>query len=383
MKLITRTIWVLSLISLFTDMASEMLYPVMPIFLSSIGFSVIYIGILEGIAEAVAGLSKGYFGKMSDNMGKRLPFVQAGYGLSALSKPMMALFIHPLWILLARTTDRLGKGIRTGARDAMLSDETSNETKGQIFGFHRSMDTLGAVLGPLCALAYLYYRPNDYKALFYIAFIPGVIAVLCSYLIKEKRTEKKEKKVTHFFDFFKYWKNAPAPYKQLVKGLLLFAFLNSSDIFLLLKVKEAGISDVGTLSLYIGYNLVYALFAYSIGKIADRIGLKKVFIAGLVLFSMTYLGFAFNKSIAGFIALFFVYGVYAAATEGIAKAWISNIADRKYSATAIGTFTGFQSIATLIASSVTGLLWFAAGPEITFGIIGAGSLGLVLYFKKI
>lgn len=157
MKYITRTVWVLSLISLFTDTASEMLYPIMPIYLKSIGFSIVLIGVLEGFAEAVAGLSKGYFGKLSDQSARRIPFVQIGYAFSAISKPMMAVFVYPLWIFFARTVDRFGKGIRTGARDAILSDEASHETKGKVFGFHRSMDTFGAVLGPLLALLYLYF----------------------------------------------------------------------------------------------------------------------------------------------------------------------------------------------------------------------------------
>jgi sugar phosphate permease len=162
-------------------MASEMLYPVMPVYLKSIGFSILLIGVLEGVAEATAGLSKGYFGKLSDNSGKRVPFVQIGYAFSAISKPMMALFIYPLWIFFARTVDRFGKGIRTGARDAILSDEATPGTKGRIFGFHRSMDTLGAVLGPSLALVYLYFYPKDYKTLFYIAFLPGCLAVVTSF----------------------------------------------------------------------------------------------------------------------------------------------------------------------------------------------------------
>ena len=148
------------MVSLLTDTASEMLYPIMPIYLKSIGFSIILIGVLEGIAEATAGLSKGYFGKLSDLSGKRVPFVQFGYALSAVSKPMMAIFTFPIWIFLARTIDRIGKGIRTGARDAILSDEATPATKGKVFGFHRSMDTLGAVLGPLLALLYLYFYPS-------------------------------------------------------------------------------------------------------------------------------------------------------------------------------------------------------------------------------
>ena len=141
MKSITKTVYVLSIVSLFTDTASEMLYPIMPIYLKTIGFSIVLIGVLEGFAEALAGLSKGYFGKLSDNSGKRVPFVQLGYALSTISKPMMAVFTFPLWIFFSRAIDRLGKGIRTGARDAILSDEATSETKGKIFGFHRSMDT--------------------------------------------------------------------------------------------------------------------------------------------------------------------------------------------------------------------------------------------------
>ena len=193
MKYITKTVWTLSLVSLFTDTASEMLYPIMPVYLKTIGFSIVLIGILEGVAEASAGLSKGYFGKLSDNSGKRVPFVQIGYMFSAISKPMMALFIYPFWIFFARTVDRFGKGIRTGARDAILSDEATPSTKGKVFGFHRSMDTLGAVLGPTVALLYLYFNPQQYKQLFYLAFIPGLFAVAASFFLKEKKNKRKEK----------------------------------------------------------------------------------------------------------------------------------------------------------------------------------------------
>ena len=197
---ISKTVWILALVSLFTDMASEMLYPVMPIYLKTIGFSIVLIGVLEGFAEALAGLSKGYFGKLSDNSGKRVPFVQLGYALSAISKPMMAVFIFPIWIFLARAIDRFGKGIRTGARDAILSDEATAKSKGKIFGFHRSMDTFGAVLGPVIALIYLYFYPQQYKTLFYIAFIPGLLAVSASFLLKDKiKPHLAEKKTNIFF----------------------------------------------------------------------------------------------------------------------------------------------------------------------------------------
>ncbi len=381
MKYITRTVWVLSLVSLFTDTASEMLYPIMPIYLKTIGFSVVLIGILEGIAEATAGLSKGYFGKLSDNTGKRVPFVQLGYALSAISKPMMAMFIYPLWIFFARTTDRFGKGIRTGARDAILSDEATPETKGKVFGFHRSMDTLGAVIGPLLALLYLYLRPEDYQTLFFIAFIPGVLAIATTFLIKEKtKPVEKPKTPTRFFSFLGYWNESPAVYKKLVVGLLVFTLFNSSDVFLLLKAKEAGLNDTAVIGVYIFYNLVYALFAFPVGMIADKIGLKTIFISGLVVFALVYFGMALNTNIYVFFGLFFLYGIYAAATEGISKAWISNISDKKDTATAIGTFAGLQSICTMIASSLTGLIWFQFGATTAFILTSVVTMLVVVYF---
>jgi len=384
MKIITRNIWILSFISLFTDIASEMLYPVMPIYLKTIGFSIILIGVLEGFAEAIAGVSKGYFGKLSDTKGKRLPFVQIGYTFSAISKPMMALFVFPIWIFFARTIDRLGKGVRTGARDALLSDEATPKTKATVFGFHRSMDTLGAVLGPLIALIYLAYRPDDYKTLFFIAFFPGMLAIGFTFFIKEKKKIPIENKSRpRFLDFIKYWKESPPEYRKLVVGLLIFTLFNSSDIFLLLKIKEAGYNDTTIIGIYIFYNLVYAIFAYPIGILADKIGMKKIFITGLVLFSIVYIGMAYSESARLFIVLFFLYGVYASATEGISKAWITNICKKENTATAIGTYTAFQSIATLFASSLAGLVWFSFGSSAIFLVSGIVAIGVSFYISRI
>lgn len=363
MRIITRTIWILSLVSLFTDTASEMLYPVMPVYLKSIGFSIAIIGLLEGFAEAIAGLSKGYFGKWSDTIQKRLPFVQLGYLMSAISKPMIAFFVAPAWIFLCRTIDRIGKGIRTGARDALLSDEATPQTKGSVFGFHRSMDTFGAVLGPSFALLYLYYHPNNYVSLFYIAFVPGLLAIVASLLLKEKKHSAKTNAGNKFslFSFFGYWQQSPAVYKKLCTALLLFALFNSSDIFLLMKIKESGASDTHVIGAYIFYNLIYALAAYPAGKLADEVGFKKVMINGLLLFAIVYAGFAYTTNIWLHYALFALYGIYAASTEGIAKAWITNITDSSDTATAIGTFSAFQSICALFASSIAGFIWWQFG----------------------
>ncbi|MFN0014943.1 MAG: MFS transporter [Saprospiraceae bacterium] len=393
-KYLTRTIWALSLVSLFTDLASEMLYPVMPVFLKKIGFSVLLIGVLEGMAEAVAGLSKGYFGKWSDQSGRRLPFVQVGYALSAVSKPMMAAFVWPLWIFFARTLDRIGKGVRTGARDALLSDESTSATKGRVFGFHRAMDTLGAVLGPAAALVYLHYYPEDYKTLFFIAFLPGLLAIGATFFVREKggflrREAENEKKnaggVTmprvrsssmNFFAFARYWKQSRPEYRRLVGGLLVFALFNSSDVFLLLKAKESGLSDPQVIGVYIFYNLVYAASAFPLGALADRLGMRRVFVGGLLVFATVYAGMAFAATPLAIAALFFLYGIYAAATEGVAKAWITNVSERQDTATAIGTYTAFQSLCALVASSLTGAVWYWAGPGAAFGVSAAVAVGV-------
>jgi MFS family permease len=378
--IITRNVWILSLVSLFTDVASEMLYPVMPVYLKSIGFSIVLIGILEGFAEATAGLSKGYFGNLSDALGRRLPFVQTGYALSAISKPMMAAFVYPLWIFFARTLDRLGKGIRTGARDALLSDEAIPATKGRVFGFHRSLDTVGAVLGPLLALIFLQINPGAYQTLFLLAFLPGLLAIALTVLIRENRNARKQSPgKPGYLDFLHYWRRSPAQYRRLAGGLLVFTLFNSSDVFLLLKIKEAGWSDSAVIGVYIFYNLVYALAAYPLGILADRLGMKRVFVGGLLLFSAVYAGMAFASAQAVFLVLFFLYGIYAAATEGVAKAWITNICDRKDTATAIGTFTAFQSISTLLASSLAGLIWYSAGAAYTFMLSAVAAVSVAAY----
>jgi MFS family permease len=384
MKGITRMVWMLSAVSLCTDMASEMLYPVMPLYLKYAGYSMIFIGVLEGFAEALAGLSKGYFGRRSDVLGRRLPFIQLGYALSAISKPMLAIFINPFWIFICRSTDRLGKGIRTGARDAMLSDNCTAETKGRVFGFHRSMDTFGAVLGPLIALLFLHYFPGRFRTLFLIAFLPGIAAIILTRLLREKPvTDKKiitTRPPVNFLAFAHYWKAAPAVYRRITAGLLFFALFNSSDVFLLLKIKETGLDDTAVIGIYIFYNLVYALLAYPAGRLADSFGLKTVLSAGLLFFSLVYVGFAFNENMFVFLILFAVYGIYAAATESIAKAWISNVANREDVATAIGAYTGFQSICSLLASSLCGIMWIYLGAQVTFLLTAAAGLITLIYF---
>jgi MFS family permease len=356
-----------------------MLYPVIPVYLKEIGFTVFWIGLLEGLANFTAGISKGYFGKLSDQKGIRLPLVRTGYFFSAISKPMMALFVYPLWIFFSRTLDRLGKGIRTAPRDALLSAQAAKETKGRIFGFHRSMDTLGATIGPALTLLFLFFYPKHYKTVFYFAFFPGIISVALLFLLKEKKNPSSQR-AGNFFSFFRYWNIAAPEYKKLVVGLLLFALFNSSDVFLLLKTKEVTGNDNITIAAYVFYNLVYALASYPLGILADKLSFKKVISFGFLLFAIVYGCFAFQPSTMAIFILFFIYGIYAGATEGVSKAWITNIAHDNNAATAIGFYTSCESVCALLASIIAGALWTGFGSFYTFGITAIISFSVLIYF---
>ncbi len=338
----------------------------MPLYLKSIGMGAIYIGVLEGLADAIAGISKTYFGKLSDTSGRRMPFVWGGYVLSSLSKSAIGLFVNPIWVLTTRSLDRLGKGIRTASRDAMLSAEATPETKGAVFGFHRSLDTLGAFFGPIIALIYLHYHPADYQRIFAYALIPAVFLVFALALVEDKKIEKKNESGSLFWSSLNYWKIASPEYKRIISLILIFTLVNSSDMFLLLKARESGLGDVQTISLYIFYNFIYAASSYQMGIISDRIGKKKVFLLGLTFFIITYGGMAFNSDYKIFYLLFFFYGLFAAATEGITKAWVSNLCAKVDLATALGFQSTTQSLAAMMASMLAGVIWYSVGSSYVF-----------------
>jgi MFS family permease len=379
-KYISKQVWIISLVSFFTDIASEMLYPIVPFYLQNIGFSILLIGILEGVAEFLAGSSKAYFGNLSDSKNSRKPFIQLGYLLSAISKPMMAAFIYPLWIFFARSIDRLGKGIRTGARDALLNNETTQHNRGKIFGFHRSLDTFGAVLGPILALILLQYYSLTYKQIFLVALVPGLLAILCTFFIKEKVGEKPLVAKTTFIKSFQYFKSSNSTFKKIVLGLFVFALFNSSDVFLLLKAKESGLSDIDVIKLYIFYNLIYAIMAFPMGLISDKVGAKKVMVSGFVIFATVYAGFSFADDVSEYIILFLLYGLYAAATEGVAKAYLSNFILKKEAGASFGTYSAFQSIAALFASIIASLIWYNLGAKFTFIFTSIVALFVCVYF---
>ncbi len=381
LKKIPKQVVILGLISLFTDMASEMLYPITPIFLASVlGASMISVGVIEGLAEITAGFLKGYFGFLSDKLGKRSIFVVGGYSISALSKPLPGIFPQIFIVLISRVTDRIGKGIRTAPRDALLAGYSNSNNTGAIFGFHRGMDTLGAVLGPLIALLLLRIYNYDYNLIFIIAFVPSIIAVTFTFFIKDKKVEIKKRKKLQYISF---WEESPQTYKTLVILITIFSLVNSSDVFLILKSRNISHSDIIAILGYVFYNLIYAGSSYPAGLISDKIGKKKIYILGLIIFSAVYFGFASSDNFILTWILFAFYGIYAASTEGILKAWVSDLVAYEKVASAVGLITMLSSIAMFIGSILTGYLWDAFGSSVPFYLSSAVSLVVALSLIRI
>lgn len=370
---ISRQVFILGMVSLFTDIASEMLYPVTPIFLTTaLGSSMVLVGVIEGVAEVTAGLLKGYFGNLSDRIGKRSIFVVLGYGISAIVKPLPGIFQNIPTVLISRISDRVGKGIRTAPRDALLASY-SNGNSGAVFGFHRGMDTLGAAIGPIVALILLNFYPNNFQLIFLVAFVPSVIAVSFTLLIKDKQNSVKVKSKKNYMEF---WKSAPKEYKRVLVLITIFSLVNSSDVFLILKSQDVSQSNSLAILGYVFYNIIYAVSSYPLGGLSDKLGKQKVFSFGLIIFSAVYFGFAFVDNIDFIWAFFALYGIYAASTEGVSKAWISDLIPNEQSGSAIGLLTMLSSFSVLIGSFLTGVLWDKFGSSVPF-IISA-SLSLVV-----
>jgi len=371
---ISRPIVLLGLVSLLTDTASELLYPIAPLYLTGpLGASFVLVGLLEGLAEGMAGFLKGYFGALSDRLGTRAPFVRAGYTLSAISKPLPGLWPAAGAVVLGRLADRLGKGLRSAPRDALLASYAPAEAQGRVFGFHRAMDTTGAVIGPLLALAYLSWRPGDYATLFLLAFLPGILAILCVWQVKDVPFPAAPGRRFAPFVVFAYWRMAPVPYRQLVVALTLFGLVNSSDVFLILKAKQVGFSDSTAIGGYVFYNGVYALAAYPAGDLADRFGKRRVILHGLALYAVVYAGFALLVETWQAWLCFALYGFYAAATEGVSKAWIADLVPPEQRGAAIGLQTMLTSFSVFVASGLAGLLWEHVGPAAPFWLAAGGA----------
>jgi MFS family permease len=351
------------LVSFFMDVSSEMIYPLVPLFLAnSLGVSKSMIGLIEGIAEATASLLKVFSGWFSDRISQRKNLMLAGYAISTLSRPIIALAGTWQQVLASRFVDRLGKGIRTAPRDAIIAESTEITHLGRAFSFHRSMDTMGAVAGPAIALMLL-QRYNNHTIVFWLSMIPGAIAVLIiGAFIREKKrptaalAERPRLSLTHF----------DGKVKLFILIATVFALGNSSDAFLILRAEQTGIPTVMIPAVYLVFNLVYSLSAIPAGMAADRFGKKRLILLGFVLFAGLYYGFAVASSATGIWLLFGLYGVFMGLTEGIQKAFLATIIPPGLKATAFGVYASAVGLATLPASLIGGLLWDRVSPAATF-----------------
>ena len=381
MRFLTRTVLVLSFVSLFADIASEMLYPVLPAFLDGIGFGAMGIGMLEGVAVLISGFGNVWFGSLSDQLDRRYIFIRSGYFLSAIGKPLMGLlpFVGP--VFLARSVDRLGKGMRGAARDAVLVSEAAPEDRGKVFGFHRGMDTLGAVIGPVLALIFLHYYPEDLATILILSIFPGLLSVAITlFLPKEPLSKPKPDRIRPFKGIFQFWKAASPEYRRLLFGFLAFSLLNSSDLLLLLRAGDLGVPVPNVVQAYILFNIVYALMSFPLGGIGDKIGFKAVYLAGLVVFGAVYAGMAFATTEWEIYLLFALYGCFSAAHDGIAKSWLSLFISPESRATGLGLYKFSYNSVRFLASPLLGLLWLLMGGGNAFLTVGIATLACILPF---
>jgi MFS family permease len=355
-------VWLLGFVSFFNDISSEILYPVLPIFLTQIlGAPVAVVGLIEGCAEGVASVFKGVFGRLSDKMGKRKRFVVGGYASSAVSKVIIALSSVWPFVFAGRTLDRFGKGMRTGARDALLLETANEHNRGLIFGLHRSMDSAGAVLGPLLAVLLLNMQ-WDIRSILWAATIPALGSIFLFFFIREAHA-KPQPSVRVFQLSLKGFSRE---FRWLLLALGLFSLGNSSDTFLILRAKGLGMTLTTVILAYVLYNVIYTLLSTPAGSVSDRLGAKRVMIIGIALYALVYLGFALTASTAAIWPLFIVYGGYIALTDGVSKALAGQFIAKEQSAAAYGIMQMVTGLGTLFASVIGGLLWSAISPHATF-----------------
>jgi len=379
---ISKNVFVLGLVSFFNDVASEMIYPLVPIFLTSVlGAPVAIVGLIEGVAESTASVLKVVSGWLSDKWRKRKPFVVAGYSFSAISKILLSLAFSWPFVLIARFIDRFGKGTRTSARDALITESSENLVRGRAFGFHRALDTLGAVVGPMIALLAIHFLDNKFRLIFFLAFIPAFIGILLLlFFVKEK---KKEANSSPTFRF--NWRNLDPSFKIFLLISFIFALGNSSDAFLILRAQNLGLSVILVVLAYVLFNFTYAIFSIPAGIISDKVGPKKVLLVGFLLFSAVYLFFGLAHSSLFLWFLFPVYGMYMAFTEGVGKAYISNLVPQEKTGTAFGVYQTTIGLCTFFASLIAGLLWTyidVSAPFIFGSIIAVISAFLFVVLEK-
>jgi len=367
---ITGNVLILGLVSFFTDVSSEMIYPLLPLFLTGVlGAGPAFLGGIEGVAESTASLLKLFSGLLSDRLRGRKPLVLFGYTFSALMRPLIGFATSPLMVLLIRTGDRVGKGVRTAPRDALIADSVDPALRGKAYGFHRSMDNAGALLGPLIATGLLAFLVKDVRQVFWLAALPGLAAVLLI-LWKLNETERKpsEAKPVRLS-----WL-PPGPLRRYLLILFLFTLGNSSDAFLLLKAGALGVPPFRIPLLWAFFNLVKMLSTMPFGSLSDRVGRRGIIVAGWCVYSLCYLGFALAASELQIWLLFALYALFYGLTEGVEKAFLADMADPALRGSAFGWFNFAIGSGAFPASLLFGLVWERFGAVVPF-ICGASLSG--------
>jgi MFS family permease len=361
----------LGLVSFFSDISSEMVYPLIPLYLTSaFGATPVLVGIIEGIAESIASLLKVYSGYISDKYKRKKILAFGGYSTGIIYK--MALLLASSWtgILLARIIDRIGKGIRTAPRDVLVCESADSDKMGKAFGIHKALDMAGSALGILIAFMFLSRADGqlDYKTLFAISIIPAAIGLVILLLVKE---QKQHRQVKQQEPFWKNAKNVDANLKLYLAVTFIFTLGNSSNAFLILRSKSLGLTDANVILLYFIYNISAALFSVPFGHLSDKYGRKKILVAGYLTFALVYLGLALVTRAEVLVILFIIYGLYTAMTAGVERALISEISPGHLKGTMLGLQATIVGIALLPASVIAGLLWNVWGAPAPF-LFGAG-----------
>jgi MFS family permease len=382
---IPRPVWLLGWGSLFTDAATEMIYPLLPVYLSRVlGASAVSLGLIEGAAEGVNSLLKVISGWLSDRSARRKPIVVGGYAVSSLARPFIAITNTWQQVLAIRVLDRMGKGVRGAPRDAMLAQFASPSTRGRIFGFHRAMDHTGAIVGPLAATAILFFAPESYRLVFGLTIIPGLIAVWLLMLVPEttvagdalvagpaatqtRNPAPPEARTGALSQSGAFW--------GFMAVLFLFTLGNSADAFLLLRLADALGGATYVPLLWAGLHLVKASLSTWGGGLSDRLGRKEVIVLGWGVYAVVYLGFALSSSAPAFVGWFLLYGVFFALTEGAEKALIADLTTVAKQGTAFGIYNAVLGVGALIASVMFGVLYERFSPAAAFGT-GAALAGV-------
>jgi len=373
-----KNVFMLGLVSLFTDLSSQMVYPLVPEFLISIGANKAIIGMIEGIAESTASLFRIVFGRLSDKLRKRKLFLVLGYGLSALSKPF--LYLANVWtvVLGVRFSDRMGKAIRTPARDALISTSVDPSEKGKAFGFHRAMDRIGAIGGPLLAILVLSLFNNNVRLVFLLSFIPGILALFFIRFVKETTIERKPVSAVHKHSL------RNAPFIIFLISNIVFTLGNSSNAFLILRAREAGLTILMIPVIWIVYNIFCTMSSPVFGSWSDKIGRKPIIIFSFLFYSVVYFFFGIANNLWAIWVLFGAYGIYYGLSAGVFRAYIADLVEPENRATAYGLFNTGIGIALFPASLIMGALWDRFGSKWAF-LVSAGFslLGFTIFLLSL